>query len=193
MLLLEPLKDVSCEFCGELFENRKGLSSHARSHLRQLGITEWSVNGSPIDTLKEIIVRRGLPTIMPLKSPKSPSSPSPGLPRHTLQSSSPPGNIIGRLPFHFAKTPNHDQPTIHKMSPSTSATSSPPIVDLVKLKPEPEIVEVTMKGSDMGADERYSPEPLHSSLISSDNVYPVNLGKFFPHIYDACLVLINLL
>ncbi|XP_056309129.1 protein Wiz isoform X3 [Danio aesculapii] len=172
---IEPLKDVSCEFCGELFENRKGLSSHARSHLRQLGITEWSVNGSPIDTLKEIIVRRGLPTIMPLKSPKSPSSPSPGLPRHTLQSSSPSGNIIGRLPFHFAKTPNHDQPTIHKMSPSTSATSSPPIVDLVKPKPEPEIVEVTMKGSDMGADEHYSPEPLHSSLISSDNVYPVNL------------------
>ncbi|XP_056089189.1 protein Wiz isoform X2 [Rhinichthys klamathensis goyatoka] len=173
---IEPMKDVGCEFCGELFENRKGLSSHARSHLRQLGITEWSVNGSPIDTLKEIIVRRGLPSIMPLKSPKSPcSSPGPGMPRPAVQSSSPPGNVLGRLPFHFAKTQSHNQPTYRKMSPSTSAASSPQTVELVKPKPEPEIVEVTMKGSDMGVNKGYSPEPLHSSLITSDNVYPVNL------------------
>ncbi|XP_043090799.1 LOW QUALITY PROTEIN: protein Wiz [Puntigrus tetrazona] len=173
---IEPMKDVGCEFCGELFENRKGLSSHARSHLRQLGITEWSVNGSPIDTLKEIIVRRGLPSIIPLKSAKSPSSsPSPGLPRTALQSSSPPGNVLGRLPFHFAQTSSHDQPTTRKMSPSTSTASSSPNVELVKPKPEPEIVEVTMKGSDMGVNESYNPEPLHSSLNTSDNVYPVNL------------------
>uniref|UniRef100_A0A672PS96 Si:ch211-194b1.1 n=1 Tax=Sinocyclocheilus grahami TaxID=75366 RepID=A0A672PS96_SINGR len=149
-LLPEPMKDVGCEFCGELFENRKGLSSHARSHLRQLGITEWSVNGSPIDTLKEIIVRRGLPSIIPLKSPKSQS---PGLSRPALQSSSPPGNVLGRLPFHFAQTPSHDQPSTRKMSPSTSTASSSPTLELVKLKPEPEIVEVTMKGSDMGVNE----------------------------------------
>ncbi|XP_048848081.1 protein Wiz isoform X1 [Brienomyrus brachyistius] len=58
---LEPARDVCCKFCGEVFENRKGLSSHARSHLRQMGITEWSVNGSPIDTLMDEIQRRGLP------------------------------------------------------------------------------------------------------------------------------------
>uniref|UniRef100_A0A8C1VX93 Si:ch211-194b1.1 n=1 Tax=Cyprinus carpio TaxID=7962 RepID=A0A8C1VX93_CYPCA len=161
---IEPMKDVGCEFCGELFENRKGLSSHARSHLRQLGITEWSVNGSPIDTLKEIIVRRGLPSIMPLKSPKS-QSPGP----------SRPGNVLGRLPFHFAQTPSHDQPTTRKMSPATSTASSSPTLELVKLKPEPEIVEVTMKGSDMGVNESYNPEPLHSSLNTKDNIYPVNL------------------
>lgn len=177
------MKDVGCEFCGELFENRKGLSSHARSHLRQLGITEWSVNGSPIDTLKDIIVRRGLPSIMPLKSPKSPcSSPGLGLSRPVVQSSSPPGNVHGRLPFHFAKTPSHDQPTTRKMSPSTSAASSPPTVELVKPKPEPEIVEVTMKGSDMG---------VNSSINTSDNVYPVNLGMFFSHLWClfVCLLL----
>lgn len=53
------MTDVRCEFCGEYFENRKGLSSHARSHLRQMGITEWSVNGSPIDTLREVMKKRG--------------------------------------------------------------------------------------------------------------------------------------
>ncbi|XP_048473785.1 uncharacterized protein LOC109933312 [Rhincodon typus] len=57
----QPNKDVRCEFCGEYFENRKGLSSHARSHLRQFGVTEWTVNGSPIDTLKELMKRKGKP------------------------------------------------------------------------------------------------------------------------------------
>ncbi|CAB1433347.1 unnamed protein product [Pleuronectes platessa] len=57
---VEPTRDIRCEFCGEYFENRKGLSSHARSHLRQMGITEWSVNGSPIDTLKEVMHKRGV-------------------------------------------------------------------------------------------------------------------------------------
>ncbi|XP_032906892.1 uncharacterized protein LOC116991975 isoform X7 [Amblyraja radiata] len=58
-LIDQPSKDVRCEFCGEYFENRKGLSSHARSHLRQFGVTEWTVNGSPIDTLKELMKRKG--------------------------------------------------------------------------------------------------------------------------------------
>ncbi|XP_010726385.2 protein Wiz-like, partial [Meleagris gallopavo] len=57
----EPVRDIRCEFCGEFFENRKGLSSHARSHLRQMGVTEWYVNGSPIDTLREILKRRTHP------------------------------------------------------------------------------------------------------------------------------------
>uniref|UniRef100_A0A3Q4GT75 C2H2-type domain-containing protein n=1 Tax=Neolamprologus brichardi TaxID=32507 RepID=A0A3Q4GT75_NEOBR len=74
----EPPKEIGCEFCGEYFENRKGLSSHARSHLRQMGITEWSVNGSPIDTLREIITRRGLPCALPLKPLKTPPPSSPG-------------------------------------------------------------------------------------------------------------------
>ena len=52
------MRDIRCEFCGEFFENRKGLSSHARSHLRQMGVTEWSVNGSPIDTLREILKKK---------------------------------------------------------------------------------------------------------------------------------------
>lgn len=56
----EPSRDIRCNFCGEFFENRKGLSSHARSHLRQMGITEWSVNGSPIDTLWEIMRNQGV-------------------------------------------------------------------------------------------------------------------------------------
>ncbi|KAA8585604.1 hypothetical protein FQN60_004298, partial [Etheostoma spectabile] len=48
----DPPKEIGCEFCGEYFENRKGLSSHARSHLRQMGITEWSFCGEYFENRK---------------------------------------------------------------------------------------------------------------------------------------------
>lgn len=49
--------DASCELCGFDFENRKALASHARAHLRQLGIMEWRTDGatSPIELLSELI------------------------------------------------------------------------------------------------------------------------------------------
>ncbi|XP_070683683.1 protein Wiz isoform X2 [Pempheris klunzingeri] len=49
--------DTSCELCGFDFENRKALASHARAHLRQLGIIEWKADGasSPIELLSELI------------------------------------------------------------------------------------------------------------------------------------------
>ncbi|XP_026862413.2 protein Wiz isoform X1 [Electrophorus electricus] len=172
--LAEPMKDVGCEFCGELFENRKGLSSHARSHLRQLGITEWSVNGSPIDTLREIIARRGLPCVMPVKPLKSPST-SPG-PRTCLPSSPPPGGALSRLTFPFGHhSPSQHQPTARKMAASTSATTTSPTVVIVKPKPEPEQVEVTMTRAGTAGHESYSSESLHSSWRNSDSVQPVNL------------------
>lgn len=51
------LPDASCELCGFDFENRKALASHARAHLRQLGIIEWKADGatSPIELLSELI------------------------------------------------------------------------------------------------------------------------------------------
>uniref|UniRef100_A0A3Q3M162 WIZ zinc finger a n=1 Tax=Labrus bergylta TaxID=56723 RepID=A0A3Q3M162_9LABR len=52
-------QDTSCELCGFDFENRKALASHARAHLRQLGIIEWKTDGasSPIELLNELIRR----------------------------------------------------------------------------------------------------------------------------------------
>uniref|UniRef100_A0A8C9R8N5 WIZ zinc finger n=1 Tax=Scleropages formosus TaxID=113540 RepID=A0A8C9R8N5_SCLFO len=122
----EPLKEIACEFCGEYFENRKGLSSHARSHLRQLGVTEWSVNGSPIDTLRELITRRGLPCAMPIRPLKSPPS-SPGAPRSPPVSPSSPA-LIKRLPVALS---HGHQPTARK----AGAVIGPAIA--VKPKVEP--------------------------------------------------------
>ncbi|XP_051940911.1 protein Wiz-like isoform X1 [Hippocampus zosterae] len=47
----------SCELCGYTFENRKALASHARAHLRQLGVLEWKSEGatSPIEHLRELM------------------------------------------------------------------------------------------------------------------------------------------
>lgn len=55
----EPVRDICCEFCGNFFKNHKG-SSNAHSHLSQIGVTEWSVSGSPIYTLREILKKSKL-------------------------------------------------------------------------------------------------------------------------------------
>ncbi len=57
-LFVFSFSDASCELCGFYFENRKALASHARAHLRQFGVTEWCVNGSPIETLSAWIRSR---------------------------------------------------------------------------------------------------------------------------------------
>lgn len=98
----ESSKHVSCEFCHEKFKKSQSLASHARYHLRQLGITEWSVNGSPMATLREVMAQRGSsagslsspgpPSLTPPVSPSAPPS-VPSLlssPKPVTQSSSPP-------------------------------------------------------------------------------------------------------
>ncbi|XP_040013763.1 protein Wiz isoform X2 [Xiphias gladius] len=169
----EPPKEIGCEFCGEYFENRKGLSSHARSHLRQMGITEWSVNGSPIDTLREIITRRGLPCALPLKPLKTPPPSSPGPPRSPLStSSSPSATLLSRLPFAFARPSSPPPPAVSKLSSAPQTSSSALII---KLKPEPVQLEVTTPGA-VGRSGGFSTEPLSCSWSSSDNVFPLNLA-----------------
>lgn len=49
-----------CELCGAWFETRKGLSSHARAHLRTFGIESAEAKGAPIDTLHKFMISKGL-------------------------------------------------------------------------------------------------------------------------------------
>ncbi|NXH14283.1 WIZ protein, partial [Bucco capensis] len=92
----EPVRDIRCEFCGEYFENRKGLSSHARSHLRQMGVTEWSVNGSPIDTLREILKKKTKPCVIKKEPHPTGIEPPPGLGEEGTEPKSP-GKILQGL------------------------------------------------------------------------------------------------
>ncbi|XP_053440363.1 protein Wiz isoform X8 [Nycticebus coucang] len=147
----EPARDIRCEFCGEFFENRKGLSSHARSHLRQMGVTEWYVNGSPIDTLREILKRR---TQSRSGGPPNPPGPSPkglakvigsGGPGSSLEARSPSDLHISplakKLPpppgSPLGHSPTASPPTARKMFPGLASPSLPK-----KLKPEQMRVEI---------------------------------------------------
>ncbi|CAM4621080.1 unnamed protein product [Leuciscus chuanchicus] len=102
----ESSRGVTCEFCHEKFKKSQSLASHARYHLRQLGITEWSVNGSPMATLREVMAQHGSsagslsspgpPSLTPPVSPSVPPSAPPSVPpllsspQPITQSSSPP-------------------------------------------------------------------------------------------------------
>ncbi|XP_054614835.1 protein Wiz isoform X2 [Dunckerocampus dactyliophorus] len=167
----EPSKEIGCEFCGEYFENRKGLSSHARSHLRQMGITEWSVNGSPIDTLRELITRRGLPCALPLKPLKTPPPSSPGPPHSPLSTSSSPSALLSRLPFSCSSSPS--QSAVSK-SGSTPPTSSSGLI--LKLKPEPVQLEVTAPEALASSRRSFPTDRLSPGWSSSDSGFPLNLA-----------------
>lgn len=49
---------VKCEVCGTYFESRRGLSSHARLHLRQLGVALSESSGAPISLLYQLVRER---------------------------------------------------------------------------------------------------------------------------------------
>uniref|UniRef100_A0AAQ4PYG5 C2H2-type domain-containing protein n=1 Tax=Gasterosteus aculeatus aculeatus TaxID=481459 RepID=A0AAQ4PYG5_GASAC len=54
----ETFSVMHCEFCSAGFDTRAGLSSHARAHLRDFGITNWDVTISPIHILRELFSSR---------------------------------------------------------------------------------------------------------------------------------------
>lgn len=133
---IEPMRDIRCEFCGEYFENRKGLSSHARSHLRQMGITEWSVNGSPIDTLREIIHKRGLISSQSDKEVKTESNQNAVSPSWENAGGSEGVCSTGYPSTKFRKTSLGLLPTgsrLHKQSLNTAGTS--PTAKILRISP----------------------------------------------------------
>ncbi|XP_031800556.1 protein Wiz-like [Sarcophilus harrisii] len=69
-----PAQHIGCELCGQLFDNAHGLASHANSHLQEMGVREWHVNNSPIDTLAEILKSQ---TQAQAGGPPDPTSPGP--------------------------------------------------------------------------------------------------------------------
>lgn len=68
---------LKCEVCCALFETRRGLSSHARSHLRQLGVGVSESSGAPIDLLYRITKERASDSHLSASSPSHSSTPSP--------------------------------------------------------------------------------------------------------------------
>lgn len=90
------MKTANCEFCGEKFKSTQSLASHARSHLRQLGVTDWSAHGSPIVTLRELMSRRGCSTIAHSTQTTSSTPPLAKPPSETPPPSAP-GSFTSKL------------------------------------------------------------------------------------------------
>ncbi|XP_020728824.1 protein Wiz isoform X7 [Odocoileus virginianus] len=181
----EPARDIRCEFCGEFFENRKGLSSHARSHLRQMGVTEWYVNGSPIDTLREILKRR---TQSRPGGPPNPSGPSSKALAKVVSSGGPGSSLEARSPadLHLSPlakklppapgsplghSPTASPPTARKMFPGLSSPSLPK-----KLKPEQMRVEI--KREMLPGALHGEPHPSEGPWVAPrEDMTPLNLSS----------------
>ncbi|XP_049335325.1 protein Wiz isoform X3 [Astyanax mexicanus] len=123
---------VSCEFCHEKFKKSQSLASHARSHLRQLGITNWTVHGSPIAALKELMASRGVTSLPKPQDQDQLGATTTKLPEKPL--TSPPMTPL------TSSTKSHASPT----KPSVPLTLpralplkpvSPPTTPLVSTKP----------------------------------------------------------
>lgn len=75
-LEMDPNKDIVCQLCGAWFETRKGLSSHARAHLRHFGLECSESKGSPIDLLNQLIdsdnFKKKSSTLQPESPPEAP-------------------------------------------------------------------------------------------------------------------------
>ncbi|NWR81250.1 WIZ protein, partial [Centropus unirufus] len=194
----EPVRDIRCEFCGEFFENRKGLSSHARSHLRQMGVTEWYVNGSPIDTLREILKRRS----QPRSNPSNPSGSGPKAMAKSLLGSmgaleargagelhiptlskkvQPPGSPLGHSPT------SSPPPTARKMFPGFSPPSLQKKLkqDQLRLEIKREMMSGSIHGDPHPSDCAWPPREEMSPLNLSSRADPVRdircefCGEFF--------------
>ncbi|NXL54973.1 WIZ protein, partial [Podilymbus podiceps] len=182
----EPVRDIRCEFCGEYFENRKGLSSHARSHLRQMGVTEWYVNGSPIDTLREILKRR----TQPRSSASNPTGPGQKAMTKTLLGNmgsleprgpgeihiptltkkvQQPGSPMGQSPT------SSPPPTARKMFPGLSPPSLQKKLkqDQLRVEIKREMMSGGLHGEPHPSDRAWSPREEMSPLNLSSRADPV--------------------
>lgn len=126
---MDPKKDIICQLCGAWFETRKGLSSHARAHLRHFGLECSESKGSPIDLLNQLTDAdnfKNKPSKMQLEIPPEP----PGLSNRELffskQSSllNPPSSSSSSFPSLLYKVTTLEGKSTSKPS-SLSAFSLP--------------------------------------------------------------------
>lgn len=108
---------VMCEVCGAYFETRRGLSSHARLHLRQLGVTLSENSGAPIELLYQLVQERD-GSLPDFKSDSSVAGSTPATQMSKTESKTPSvqedTNSSGKTEVRVTTTP---QKTDHQGSP----------------------------------------------------------------------------
>ncbi|XP_069561020.1 protein Wiz [Brachyistius frenatus] len=179
--------DCKCVLCGEEFENRKGLASHARSHLRHIGVSELVGKSSAIDAVQELVSRGMLEAVRSPKTnttssaaPPSPAAPSPapGHSRASFSSFSLSSANISQLPH-----------TAGNRAPKAKKGFRLAVDPLLKKpKPEPVETEVSVQPKAPGTNIRspmkspaavVSTKPLNSDIHSPPTVLCDFCGQLF--------------
>lgn len=191
-------EDCTCILCGESFENRKGLASHARSHLRHIGVSELVGKSSAIDAIQELVSSGVLEAVHLPKTKSAASSsaaPSPAPPSPAAPALSP-GPSQSWSPF--SSTPLASNPGKSCQSPQAPVKRAPKAkkgfrlaVDPLLRKPKPEPVEtevsVQPKASSTNSSSPLqkspaaivSPKPLESDIRSPPTVLCDFCGQLF--------------
>lgn len=158
-------EDCICVLCGEEFESRKGLGSHSRSHLNQLGLVDPLGKTSPIDTVRELVMSG---VLQAAPHPKSAA----GLSRAQTQPSSSSASSSAK---------SSPQPSAHKAPKAKKGFRLAVDPLLRKLKPEP--VETEVSGQ---PGESSSTNLLQKSLGGAVGAKPLDPGKM--HCPGFCIV-----
>ncbi|XP_029014784.1 protein Wiz-like isoform X2 [Betta splendens] len=193
-----PSKDYTCVLCGESFGNRKGLGSHARSHLRQIGVIELLGKKSAVDTIGELVssgvleplsVPKTKTTTSPAEPPVPPGSPT------TLTLS--PGPSQSQTPL--SSNSLLQSPAKKDQSPQTPVSKAPKAkkgfclaVDPLLKKPKPEPVESEIsnqpKASSITSNSpaQNSPTAVASNPLNTDvQSPPTVLCDFCGQLFDT--------
>lgn len=161
---------VICEVCGTYFETRRGLSSHARLHLRQLGVTLSESSGAPIELLYQLMEERGgsLPDIKadspepgpaPLKKMSQQESRTPPVPEDRRDSFKS-GSRVMTTP---QKMDHHGSPARLKESATSLLPSSPSGLKQSR----------TSEGSSSSSEQQTPTKPMWAPLETDA---PISLG-----------------
>lgn len=169
--------DCTCILCGEEFESRKGLASHSRSHLNQLGVVDLLGKSSPILTIQELVNSGMLGGIHPPKlnsaADSSATSPASG-----AFSPAPGSSQTSFSPTTLSTSPG-------KCSPQSSINRAPKAkkgfrlaVDPLHKRPKLEPVEIDVSGQPSGSK---TDGCLQKSPVASAGSKPLSAGKAKHH------------
>ncbi|XP_054897097.1 protein Wiz-like isoform X1 [Poeciliopsis prolifica] len=166
----------TCVLCGEKFENRKGLGSHARSHLKHMGVNDLVGKSSAIEAVQEL-VSSGV--LEPMHLPKMSSTAS----SSTAPSSAPPSPVVPVPSPAASQSRTSFTPTGLSPSPSTSSHSPQPLLNrapkakkgfrlavdplLKKPKPEPVEMEISVESQPSSNDSSSVTQKAPASASSS--------------------------
>lgn len=174
-------EECICILCGEEFENRKGLASHARSHLRHIGMSELVGKNSAINAVEDLVSSGMLEAVHLPKTNNTASSsaaPSPAPPSPATQSSGPSQSWTSLSSTPLSTTPE-----------KVSQASHPPVyrapkakkgfrlaVDPLHRKPKPEPIE-TEVSVQLKTSTNESSSPVQNLSAGAISAKPSESGK----------------